>query len=317
MDNPILDGSSADAQALLESTEAQQLWELLRRKGKPLSRGQLQTLSGLAAGEVQRLVDMMVALGIVRTVKADRRRKSPAFRAVGSNIVVGYRDTDMSLVRRLWEIQSRARARFAEISDRLVDPELLSRRGMRYAYHGIEQLSKDDIRELQRHLMEITEIFRRPVDRRREARHPNGVLFSQAVSIRVEPLLEPVLPLPEVWVAPHSKLGEDSRMRRVSAPKTELSAREREVVQMLVDGAKRKQIAHRMGLTLNTINTLAARAYRKLGVRTQVQLISRFDSRPSREAAGHLGKGDRLRIDRSPARTRPNDPSGHDPDQSP
>jgi DNA-binding CsgD family transcriptional regulator len=301
MDNPILDGSSADAQALLESTEAQQLWELLRRKGKPLSRGQLQTLSGLAAGEVQRLVDMMVALGIVRTVKADRRRKSPAFRAVGSNIVVGYRDTDMSLVRRLWEIQSRARARFAEISDRLVDPELLSRRGMRYAYHGIEQLSKAEIRELQRHLMEIAEIFRRPVDHRREARHPNGILYSQAVSIRVEPLLEPVLPLPEIWVA----------------PKTGLSAREREVVQMLVGGAQRKQIAHRMGLTLNTINTLAARAYRKLGVRTQVQLISRFDSRPSREAAGHLGKGDRLRIDRSPARTRPNDPSGHDPDQSP
>ena len=54
-----------------------------------------------------------------------------------------------------------------------------------------------------------------------------------------------------------------------------LSAREREVVEAIVDGLGDKQVAARLGLSAETVRTYAKRIYKKLHVGSRTELVSR------------------------------------------
>ena len=60
-----------------------------------------------------------------------------------------------------------------------------------------------------------------------------------------------------------------------------LTAREQEVVRFVLEGHNSESISHALGIATNTVRELRQRAYRKLGVRTQGQLFSRFLERLS------------------------------------
>ena len=65
------------------------------------------------------------------------------------------------------------------------------------------------------------------------------------------------------------------RAREGAEVAAELTARERQVLELLSDGRTMRQIATRLGISPRTVETHVAKVYRKLGVRTRVQAVSR------------------------------------------
>lgn len=55
----------------------------------------------------------------------------------------------------------------------------------------------------------------------------------------------------------------------------DLTGRERQILELLSDGRTTRQIATRLGISPRTVETHVAKVYRKLGVRTRVQAVSR------------------------------------------
>lgn len=58
--------------------------------------------------------------------------------------------------------------------------------------------------------------------------------------------------------------------------RTPVTEREREVILLLVSGARTNEIAERTGLSVSTVNTYIKRICAKLGVRSRVALVARF-----------------------------------------
>lgn len=54
-----------------------------------------------------------------------------------------------------------------------------------------------------------------------------------------------------------------------------LTPREREVVQGLVDGLSQKQVAHRLGLSVQTVNSYVKQIYKKLEINSRGELMTR------------------------------------------
>lgn len=71
-------------------------------------------------------------------------------------------------------------------------------------------------------------------------------------------------------------LGRLARRARESATlDADLTPRQRQVLQLLSEGLTMGQIASRLGISPRTVETHVAKLYRKLGVRTRVQAVSR------------------------------------------
>jgi DNA-binding CsgD family transcriptional regulator len=70
----------------------------------------------------------------------------------------------------------------------------------------------------------------------------------------------------------------DSEMSRHADPLLSLTRRERQILRMSMVGHGRKQIAELLDVTLNTVTDHFKSIYRKLGVRSQGELLSKFIS---------------------------------------
>jgi DNA-binding NarL/FixJ family response regulator len=81
---------------------------------------------------------------------------------------------------------------------------------------------------------------------------------------------------PEVEQIAVSELGKFARMAREgSEVRASLTPREHEVLVMISSGLTMRQMASRLGISPRTVETHVAKLYRKLGVRTRVQAVSR------------------------------------------
>ncbi len=71
-------------------------------------------------------------------------------------------------------------------------------------------------------------------------------------------------------------LGRFARRAREGAEvAADLTSREQQVLELLSDGHTMRQIATRLSISPRTVETHVAKIYRKLGVRTRVQAVSR------------------------------------------
>lgn len=70
-----------------------------------------------------------------------------------------------------------------------------------------------------------------------------------------------------------------------------LSAREREVLELLARGYMYKEIADKLGISVPTVNTYIRRIYEKLHVRSRAQAVAKY---------GHFGAGDEQRQGAAP-----------------
>jgi DNA-binding NarL/FixJ family response regulator len=66
----------------------------------------------------------------------------------------------------------------------------------------------------------------------------------------------------------------DARHPRRAAGKTALSPREREVLRLVASGSTNQQIAQQLGVGAETVKTLLARTFSKLGVRRRAEAVS-------------------------------------------
>jgi DNA-binding NarL/FixJ family response regulator len=73
-----------------------------------------------------------------------------------------------------------------------------------------------------------------------------------------------------------SELGRLARhTREASGARSNLTARELQILELISEGFTVKQVASRLGLSPRTVETHLAKLYRKLGVRNRVQALSR------------------------------------------
>jgi DNA-binding NarL/FixJ family response regulator len=66
----------------------------------------------------------------------------------------------------------------------------------------------------------------------------------------------------------------DARHPRRAAGQTALSPREREVLELVASGSTNQQIAEQLGVGPETVKTLLARTFAKLGVRRRAEAVS-------------------------------------------
>jgi DNA-binding NarL/FixJ family response regulator len=65
------------------------------------------------------------------------------------------------------------------------------------------------------------------------------------------------------------------RARATSEMDGTISPRERQVLELLADGFTTHQVGRRLGISSRTVETHAAKLYRKLGVKTRIQAVAR------------------------------------------
>ena len=81
---------------------------------------------------------------------------------------------------------------------------------------------------------------------------------------------------PDLEQAAVMALGSFARKAREgSEMEASLTPREQEILVMVSDGFTMQQVGTRLGISPRTVETHVAKLYRKLGVRTRVQAVSR------------------------------------------
>jgi DNA-binding CsgD family transcriptional regulator len=150
----------------------------------------------------------------------------------------------------------------------------------------MKHFTREDLAELRRLMLPVVEFLStpRPAPKRSAkvgaAKASTGkssaaTFCNQAVSIKLEPLAGELLPLPDVWMTPRSKLAGAPTEDADKSGIPRLTPREREVALALAEGLTRAHVAERMSVSVHTVSTLARRAYRKLGVTSQAALAAR------------------------------------------
>ena len=81
------------------------------------------------------------------------------------------------------------------------------------------------------------------------------------------------------------------RAREGAEVAAELTAREHQVLELLSDGHTMRQIATRLSISPRTVETHVAKVYRKLGVQTRVQAVSRAATLGPRRAVASAHGG--------------------------
>ena len=267
---------------LLRDFEALRMWEVLRSARSVVTVAEICHAMGTDQRLVQRQLDLLARHGLVDSVRARVPRKSVGYRVATERIVVTFDDRRQDSVQRAMVSGDSVRREFDRCVDRYSDPAFHPASGVRFRQHSIQHFTKEDFAELRRRMLAVIEFLGSPrprppqPHRARTSRVPPPEFCNQAISIRLDPLVGNLLPLPAVWMTPRSKLD---RAEPAAADKTGLPAlapREREVALALAQGLSRAHVAERMRLSVHTVSTLARRVYRKLPVSSQAALAARL-----------------------------------------
>lgn len=271
---------------LLRDYEALRTWELLRSARSVVTIAEICEARDADQRLVQRQLDLLGLHGLVESVRARKPRKSIGYRVATERILVTFDEDRPESFRRAMTASDSVRGEFDRCVERHADPASHPTSGFRVRQHTIQHFTKEDFAELRRRMLAVVEFLGTPRPRPPQPRGSSGSRIpppdfcNQAISIRLDPIVGNLLPLPAVWITPRSKL---KRAEQSAADKTGLVAlapREREVALALAEGLSRSHVAERMRLSVHTVSTLARRVYRKLGVHSQAALSARL--------AGHV-----------------------------
>jgi len=274
---------------LLEDPRVLGLWELLRRSARSLTIDELSRAARCDAPDIQRAIDALVMHGLAKSVRIGKHRPEVTYRSTGDRIAVrtDHPSDDGSL--------EKAMRMLAEATDRL-PVATQARRGPEAGradaidatrFSMPVRLDAADRAELNRRLEELRAFIHAIGDRRAAPDRPVPELCDHVVAIRLEPLLEPCLPMPVLGrqsdTASDSCTDAKPPRRRGRPVATRLSKREWDVALVLVRGLTREEAAQELRLSSNTVATLTKRIYRKLGIGRRAQLAERLRAEsPSR-----------------------------------
>jgi DNA-binding CsgD family transcriptional regulator/DNA-binding MarR family transcriptional regulator len=281
-----LDLGSDDVFALTRDYEALRTWELLRGFGIPATVAELAGARKLTERVIHRHLDLLIAHELVEQVRARKPRRSIGYRVAVERIVLTFDDTDEGAIARAKQSSAHVGAEFERCVVAHANPEFHAAVGFRFRTHCMKHFTREDLAELRRLMLPVVEFLStpRPAPKRSAkvgaakasaGKSVEATFCNQAVSIKLEPLAGELLPLPDVWMTPRSKLASAPTEDTDKSGIPRLTPREREVALALAEGLTRAHVAERLIVSVHTVSTLARRAYRKLGVTSQAALAAR------------------------------------------
>jgi DNA-binding CsgD family transcriptional regulator/DNA-binding Lrp family transcriptional regulator len=267
---------------LLRDFDALRTWEALRVARAVVTVADLADSTGFSPAVVQRQFDLLQEHGLVQVVRARKPRRSIGYRVAAERIVVVFDDREPASAAQAIEMSDAVAQEFARCLARYADPEFHSKAGVRFRFHTMQRISPEDREELRRRVLSVIEFLTMPrtgpveTKRRKGQALPTPVHCNQAITIRLEPLVGELLPLPSVWMTPRSKIAKVDEGQVARTGLRSLAPREREVALALAEGLSRSHVAERLGLSVHTVSTIARRVYRKLAVTSQAGLAARL-----------------------------------------
>jgi DNA-binding CsgD family transcriptional regulator/DNA-binding Lrp family transcriptional regulator len=271
---------------LIHDGDAMRLWELVRIQDAPVSVQDLATASGFSAAKVQSCMDELVRQGLLRAIRARKPRVSVGYRTARDRIVIGFDRGSRDIQARLRELSHQSHADWAHVTEQFADETPNIAELWRFNFVGFDRLSPEDVQELRRRIRAVCEFWNllgsRTEPKGRAATPLRKRTCNHAMQIRVQPLREGLLALPEMWIIPNSDLEREEQANRAGSGFDALAPREREVARALSMGQSRKRVAAQLGISVNTVGTLAKRIFAKMGVRKAAELAARLPSAASR-----------------------------------
>lgn len=265
----ILDLATEGVAELIADFDLLVLFERLRHLGTHAAVDEIAAQSGVSARSAQASVDRLVALGLVEPRTMGRPR-TVRYRAVQGPVVVTFDPADPKTAFRL----SAARMALLSHLRRLgtARPSRATRKGAGWKRESVAVLPLEGKSlELVRSSLNRVDTALEHVAASRNGTEPsNGDRRPRfRVHVSVDPVEVRAPSLPVVLLMER----QEAALRPASPPRTaQLSARERQVAEALAAGRTKREAADALGLSFSTVNTLAVRAYRKLGVRRRAQL---------------------------------------------
>ena len=256
------------------------IWELIRVQDAPVTLQQLVSATGLAGVTVQEHVDELVRQGLLRPVRARKPRKQVGWRTARERIVIGFDEGSPEIERRLREWAERSFAEWSNTVQHLADTDTTTGDGSALHFFGLDHLAAVDLDELQRRIRSVCDYWRMLGAKTSGTPSMNGGVrerrCNHAVHIRMQPLKNGPLALPHVQFVTNREIERAMRSPNGTVSLNGLAPRERAVARAMALGNSCKQVAAQLGISSNTVGTLAKRAFAKMGVRKASELAARM-----------------------------------------
>lgn len=269
---------------LLCDPDAMAVWEALRAAQAVRSLGELSAASRRTLAESQRAIDRLEAAGLVSLRRARGRRTTLGYVACCRSLVVAYEQgQDGDLVERALQAMSRAVPACSDGPTAQTPPHAVGR------FVVAASLDRAAQAELHWRVMHLID-YMRSLGMMSSSAAADGRAEDTTAAIRAVIDLEPLACGPNlhasIAVLPRSALhGASGAARSSMRARDALTRREWDVAPALASGSTRREIAARLGISANTVASIAKSIYRKLGVRSRLQLAARLrgiDGEPAR-----------------------------------
>lgn len=261
-----------------DSVESMHMWELLRRSGTPLTTAELAKISRMPARTVQRALDRFEAVALVRRHVAESRQPVVRWSVTRQVILVHHR----ALEAEDQALFARMAAVFGTESEneilRAVKPQHELGRGDNNWQSVIAaSLDNDEMRELWCKLIDLERFLHRCNNKFKNVPPETNQDCNYYIGVRLMPLLPGVLPMPSFNFlnVEGPALGMLSESLAGDASDA-LTARELAVARALVAGKSARAVAAEHGLSTHTVVEYTRRIYRKLGLKSRVELAARL-----------------------------------------
>ena len=276
--------------AALNDLPTLERWEVLKRRGVPMSAAQFAEACSIPLDEALRSLDLLVAGGFVLPKKATGRCRHATFVATAEDIVVTWNGRCEQ--HRRW-VDSQRHARRAHIR-KLIDesigdgqtlgqPRLFSEKFRILSLHYSE---RKRIHQILQHAFEaIDEIEREGWARQRAesaeappAAHSEEKRLNYVIAMHMVPAGENTLPLPSISAVEETLVAQVVA-RAESEPKRVLTGREFEIAARLANGRSRPEVARALGISTNTVASTTKRIYSKLKVKSRAEFAALMKDR--------------------------------------
>ena len=253
------------------------VWEAVRRSTRPATAAALASELGQTIFAVQSSIDRLEEAGLISLIPARRMHRATRYVATRERLVPTLpleEQPSQSKLAADWERwrDTHHEPIVADDASGSSDPG----RGIRYWFCGTADLADGDARELARRIRSVVDFLHIISDRRRKPEDSgNGSPRKpHAISVRLDPVAPDAPPFPVIESVAGSVDGWNGHVLRPVGTNAKLSASEQRIADAMVQGMSRPDIARTLGVSINTVGTLARRMFRKLGVRSRAELAA-------------------------------------------
>lgn len=261
---------------LLCDPVAMDVWDALRTARTARSIGEVCAATGRLPAEVQQAVDRLAEAGLVSMRRARGRRTAVGYLPRCRSLLVAHDpERDGELVDRVLAAIDTAASLAGRPARHAAGRFVVAAPLDRAAYEELHRRIMDVVGYMRSLGMVSTPVPGVGVD------GPDGVGARDAMSIcaviDLAPLAAARNPLSSVAIVPRSAVAvADGGTRERGSSDGALTRREWDVAAAIASGGSRPEIARRLGISANTVASIAKSVYRKLGVHSRSQLAARL-----------------------------------------